>query len=134
MQTSANQREAQTLLWIGDRHSIDFRDAYQYCEDHASQIAWRADVASALDRGAHGVRWIVLAQTCRQPPALVTLQDLDAAYPGSSRLNLLGVLCEAITQTKLEGFDRGRHPWHRWNQLLPVGWAMRMETRIAKAF
>ncbi|TWU47450.1 hypothetical protein Poly51_52500 [Rubripirellula tenax] len=107
-----------TVLWIGERQAIDFQAAYQFCENRSSQLAWRADMPSAIERPAQNVSLTVFAQHTRQPPATELLEQLLAIYPDSTRVNLLGVLCEAITRTPMIGFDGSRHPWHRWNQVL----------------
>ncbi|TWU55145.1 hypothetical protein [Rubripirellula reticaptiva] len=119
MQPPATQARSETLLWIGDRHSLDFANAYEFCESQSPQLAYRNNIQSALQRPAHDVGVIVLAQSQRQSPPDHLLRQLDAAHPNSSRLNLLGVLCEAITRSPLHGFDGVREPWHRWKEVLP---------------
>ncbi|MGB7325751.1 MAG: hypothetical protein WBD31_12830 [Rubripirellula sp.] len=119
MLPSATKNLSETLLWIGDRHTLDFANAYDFCESQSPQLAWRNNIQSALDRPAQDVGVIVLAQSQRQSPPDHLLRQLDAAHPNSSRLNLLGVLCEAITRSPLHGFDSVREPWHRWKETLP---------------
>ncbi|QDT03612.1 hypothetical protein K227x_19960 [Rubripirellula lacrimiformis] len=108
-----------TLLWIGDRDSVDFRNIYHQCESQASQIAWRAELESALRRPAGAVDRIIVTQSTRFDIASDDLTALGTMYPNASRVNLLGSMCAAISRMPEPFFDAGRHPWHRSNQVLP---------------
>lgn len=108
-----------TLLWIGDHTSAEFREAFEYCQRTAAQIAIRADLAEALRRPASDVKCMVVAQSTREILPTDALTALDELYPRISRLNLLGSLCEGFCRRGDPFFSNQRYYWHCWNQVLP---------------
>lgn len=110
-----------TLVWIGDRSSPDFREAYSFCEQHASQVAPRASIAEALSRPALGCTRVVIARATRH--STCQLEDLFLACPDSSFLELRGPLCSG------EPFQRdgsiAQHDVSQWRFVLPASFGFR---------
>ena len=107
-----------TLMWIGPREECEFRAAYAYCETRASQIAWRANIDSALARPALGVAYVVLTRQQRQAVSLDSLQVLRSTYPSATFIELMGSLCAGERPRPLDGCFDDSFYWHQANQRL----------------
>ena len=55
-----------TLIWIGPRTSVETRDAFEYCQRHASQLTLRDSLLDAVTRPADAVRGIGVSRQARQ--------------------------------------------------------------------
>ena len=108
-----------TLIWIGDRETTEFREAYRFCEDNVPQLALRRDLTDAVARPAGLVDRIVLARGWRHPITSTEVNALIATYPQASGLQLRGPLCEGDRHD--HAWAGERCGWQEWNQVLP-GW------------
>lgn len=117
-----------TLLWVGDRDAEAFCDAYDFCESHVAQLAYRCDLRSALLRPATSVRTILC---CRDNDATDSLQwfgELRKQHRDARTLLLLGPLCSGARPSPGSLFDVPTVRWHDWQSQLPAylrrcGWA-----------
>ena len=50
-----------TLIWIGERETIEFTEAFRFCEQVVPQMALRRNLAEAVSRPAQMVDRIVFA-------------------------------------------------------------------------
>jgi hypothetical protein len=119
-----------TLLWIGDRDSIPFRDAYDFCEACVSQLAYRSDLDAAIDRPASSVRTILCCRENDSTETIERFQRVCGLYRDAKAILLLGPLCAGARPSAGELFDAPAFHWHQWESFLPAylrrcGWANR---------
>ena len=110
---------AGTLMWIGERASPEFADAYRLCESRVAQLAVRRDLGDALNRPAAMVQRILVTRSTRTEFDHDSMQRLIALYPGAEILQLLGSLCSGEAHGRAERFASERVYWHQANQVLP---------------
>lgn len=106
-----------TMMWIGERFSDEFVEAYRFCETRVAQIAARASLADAFLRPATQVDRIVLAQSLRVSLAAEVIERLVTTYRQASCLQLRGSLCTG--EVRLRHAMLRQHEWYEWNQVLP---------------
>ncbi len=109
-----------TLLWIGNRSAGEFRDAFEYCESLAPQVATRIDIDDCLNRPAAQVAGIVITRQIRQAFHETDLQTIRQAYPDATMIQLLGSLCAGERPRPTEPFGEKTIYWHQWNQHFPT--------------
>jgi len=135
--SQATERTAcQTLLWIGPRDAAELRQAYDYCERSASQIAYRQSIADAKRRPAMGVDRVLFTRLNR---ASFDWHFANSVLSESDEMRaacLIGSLCDGIPHNErfaIAESDRLRiaSPTtsenqklkiiksHAWNQSLP---------------
>ena len=117
-----------TLLWIGDRDSEVYRDAYEFCESHVSQLAHRPDLRAAIMRPATAVRTIVCCRDNDSSESLDLFQMICRLHDQAKAFLLLGPLCAGSRPSPTETFEVPSIRWHEWESLLPgylrrCGWA-----------
>ena len=117
-----------TLLWIGDRDSVAFCDAYDFCESYVAQLAYRKDMDSALARPASAVRTILCCRDNDSAEAVDQFQRLCRQHPEAKAVLLLGPLCAGSRPSPSDLFDLPTIKWHEWESFLPAylrrcGWA-----------
>ncbi len=115
-----------TTLWIGQRQSAAFRDAYEYCELSSAQMAHRVDFADAAARPASNVRWVVVARVDRSPLPQSLLQTAAKRYCDADWLTLEGPHCAGAMRRSVDrSLESVRSSTtcylHQWHQHLP-GW------------
>ncbi len=106
-------------MWIGDRESPEFADAFAYCEEHVSQIAYRSSLRQAVKRPASCVSKIVLTRSWGTPVTGADLEALRRQQPDASLLELIGPRCVADRMIVRGDADYQRCRWHRWIQEIP---------------
>ena len=104
-------QNGETLLWIGDRSLPEFRDAYEIGESLASQIAYRQDLISTLDRPANDVGLIIHASNSRIDLDRKIWKQVESQYANAMRIRLRGPLCEGQRSSSELNFDRGTYDW-----------------------
>ncbi|MCS7469032.1 hypothetical protein NZK35_20460 [Stieleria sp. ICT_E10.1] len=117
-----------TLLWIGDRDSNAYCDAYDFCESHVSQLAYRADLKSALLRPASAVRTILCCRDNDSAESIELFRTLCRLHGDAKAVLLLGPLCAGARPSPADLFDVPTIHWHQWESFLPgylrrCGWA-----------
>ena len=117
-----------TLLWIGDRESSAYQDAYEFCESHVSQLAYRQDLKSALLRPATSVRTIVCCRDNDSAESIELFQMLCRLHADAKAILLLGPLCAGSRPSPGAVFDVPTISWNQWESFLPAylrrcGWA-----------
>lgn len=117
--TSSSIDQPGTLIWIGDRDTVEFQPAYGFCEENVPQMAVRRDLADAVARPACLVDRIVFARASRHPITAANVNALTELYPQASGLQLRGPLCEGDRHD--HAWAGERCGWHDWQQVLP-GW------------
>ena len=88
-----------TLIWIGPRTSAETRDAVEYCQRHASQVALRDSLLDAVTRPADAVRGIVVSRQARQSVDESHLAAIAERYPDARRTVLIGSNAEGEGRT-----------------------------------
>ena len=116
-----------TLLWIGDRSLPEFRDAYEVGESLASQVAYRADLLSSLDRPASDVGLIVHASNTRDDLDIGLWKQMECHYTEASRLRLRGPLNAGLRSAKELNFE-GTHDWHEASEAVRSRFAIASDT------
>ncbi|WP_182868038.1 hypothetical protein [Stieleria mannarensis] len=117
-----------TLLWIGDRDADAFSDAYDFCESHVSQLAYRVDLNTALLRPASAVRTILCCRDNDSAESIELFQTLCRLHADAKAFLLLGPLCAGARPAPSDLFDVPTITWHQWESFLPgylrrCGWA-----------
>ncbi|MDM4016169.1 hypothetical protein [Roseiconus lacunae] len=112
-------RSVGTLLWIGDRSALPFRDAYDFCETSVSQLAYRRTLHDALVRPASDVHGILLCQPNDASDRGVQWEQICEQYPHAVRLLLLGPLVAGSRPSPTETFATEGIWWHGWQNRLP---------------
>lgn len=120
--------ESGTFLWVGDRDSDAFCDAYDFCESHVSQLAYRKDLTAALGRAASAVRTILYCRENDSSESLEQFQRLCRQHADAKAILLLGPLCAGSRPSPGELFVVPTIAWHEWESFLPAylrrcGWA-----------
>lgn len=108
-----------TLVWIGNRESQYFRDAYAFCESHTSQIAYRANLSEAIERPSTGVSTIIC---CRENDSIVDhahYLQLCQKHSSAQALLLMGPLCAGQRPHPSERLQTPAIYWHEWETCLP---------------
>lgn len=108
-----------TLIWIGPRTSAETRDAFEYCQRHASQLALRDSLSDAVARPADAVRGIVVSRQARQSVDGSHLAAIAERYPDARRTVLIGSNAEGEGRTGFPWPGWQRVDWHAWNQIFP---------------
>ena len=108
-----------TLLWIGQRGSAEFRDAFEHCQTSAAQIAIRPDLEDTFLRPAASVKAIVITRQTTQQYRDADLRGLARFYPEATIIQLLGSLCGGERPRSTDVFGKKTVYWHQWNQYLP---------------
>ncbi|TWU02654.1 hypothetical protein [Stieleria varia] len=116
-----------TLLWIGPHETAEFCDAFEFCSEHASQIAVRSDIEDALHRMPGQLGAVLIAcpddSACTAPsntPQWSLLSELGWQLPiAPQRFLMMGTLCAGQRPSVSESFDGQTFYWHAWNQILP---------------
>ncbi|MEL6105307.1 MAG: hypothetical protein AAFU85_04690 [Planctomycetota bacterium] len=108
-----------TLLWVGDRKSEAFRDAFEFCEAVSSQLAFRADIQEALYRPAACVRAIIWCRTNDSGRDQSSFSRLQAAYNDAVSLLLLGPLCAGQRPSPAARLEVQSCAWSEWESPLP---------------
>jgi hypothetical protein len=117
-----------TLLWVGDRDSEVYRDAYRFCDSHVSQLAHRPDLRTAITRPSSAVRTIVCCRENDSAEALDLFRMICRLHDQANAFLLLGPLCAGSRPSPSETFEVPSIRWHEWESLLPAhlrrcGWA-----------
>ena len=108
-----------TLLWIGDRRSLAFRHAYEFCEQHVSQMAFRRNLESAIERPATDVKTILYCRENDSANSVKQFHLLCRRHDQAERLLLLGPLCTGSRPSPGEVYDCQTIWWHCWESTLP---------------
>lgn len=108
-----------TLLWIGNRNELAFRDAYQFSESEVSQLAYRADFDDASRRVATDVRMIICCLVNDAGVDLSLFRSIRASYSDADVFLLLGPLCAGARPSAPQRFDADGIAWHEWESRLP---------------
>lgn len=109
--TCINNLGQRTILWLGERDPFEFKRSYLRCEAAAGQIAYRANMADAVDRPARDVALIVVVSTERSDLDAVGLDELDDRHSDCQRIRLLGPLCQGLTRQHDSFFGPHRYNW-----------------------
>lgn len=117
-----------TLLWIGDRDSVVYCDAYDFCETQVSQLAYRPDLRAAIERPATAVRTILCCRDNDSAKSIDLFQTICRLHADAKAFLLLGPLCAGSRPSPSDLFDVPAIRWHEWQSLLPAylrrcGWA-----------
>ncbi|MCA9140844.1 MAG: hypothetical protein KDB00_28935 [Planctomycetales bacterium] len=117
-----------TLLWIGDRDASAYYHAYDFCETQVSQLAYRRDLKTALQRPATSVRTILCCRDNDSAESVQLFQELCRRHPDAKPLLLLGPLCAGSRPSPGDLFGVPTINWHDWESFLPgylrrCGWA-----------
>lgn len=117
-----------TLLWVGDRDSSVYYHAYDFCETHVSQLAFRRDLKSAIERPSTSVRTILCCRDNDSAESVELFHELCRLHPDAKPLLLLGPLCAGSRPSPGDLFDVTTINWHDWESFLPAylrrcGWA-----------
>ena len=125
--------ELGTLLWIGDRTAPEFCDAYDFCESHVSQLAYRRSMKEALDRPASSVLTTICCLINDSAETLTSLRQINYVYHASKPVLLTGPLCAGARPSPAEQLNVTLIRWHEWESQLPAylrrcGWAARQST------
>lgn len=117
-----------TLLWIGDRDSAVFCDAYDFCDTHVAQLAYRPELSTAILRPATTVRTIVCCRDNDSSQAITDFQTICQQHAEARAFLLLGPLCAGSRPSPADLFDAPAVRWHEWESVLPgylrrCGWA-----------
>lgn len=108
-----------TLLWIGDRQSLTVRDAYSFCDANVSQLAYREDLESAMQRRATDVGVILLYRMNDSGRDRESFQRLCRQHPQATAALLLGPLCAGSRPSPADRFETPALYWHQWESKLP---------------
>lgn len=111
--------EPGTLMWIGERYSREFADAFAFCEASVAQLAVRSTLQDVVKRPAVAVNRIIVTQPTRSPLETFALQSAVRRYAGAELMKLQGSLCEGMRTPSEPEVDR-THYWHQWSQVLPT--------------
>lgn len=119
-----------TLMWIGDRDSITFRDAYAFCDRHVSQLAYRENLQSAIERVATSVRTMIYCRDNDSAHSAEHFRQARELYTDAKSILLLGPLCAGARPSASDLFQVPSVIWHQWESVLPAylrrcGWANR---------
>jgi hypothetical protein len=109
-----------TLLWIGDRDAPPYRDAYRYCDLHATQLANRATIDAAIERPATDVQAIVFCRDNDSTRHVDAFQSLRRRHAAAEAALLLGPLCAGSRPSPSSLFDAAAMYWHEWESRLPA--------------
>jgi hypothetical protein len=115
----SSDEQTGTLLWIGEREAVNFRDAYQYCEASVSQLAFRSTLQDASVRPASDVRRIIVARVDRTPISTEEIEPVARRHDGASWMAIEGPLCGGATRRLLNQPLREFCYLHQWRQSLP---------------
>ena len=107
-----------TLVWIGPTQGTTVEQAFEYCVDHAAQIAIRKSLDHWLQFPADNVRWLVVVKPSRNPAPLALIKWTEQS-PTVRAACLLGPECEGEVRTGSPWSHFENMAWHRWNQTLP---------------
>ncbi|KAA5545519.1 hypothetical protein FYK55_07705 [Roseiconus nitratireducens] len=108
-----------TLLWIGPRKGNRFRPAYDFCDSHAAQLAYRTDLDAAARRPAAGVNSIVLCLEHDSARLRRPFTQLRHKYPRAETALLMGPLCAGQRPHPSEVLGTPGIYWHEWETFLP---------------
>ncbi len=111
--------ERQTVVWIGQTLHPEFAEAFQYCCQHAGQLAIRATIDEAVKRPAMVVGIVFWARTDRSFIASNLLGKLRSLYPTARFVLVAGSNAEGEGRTGQQFQDWQRCAWHSWSQWLP---------------
>ncbi len=111
--------EPDTLVWIGERDTLEFQEAYRYCESKVGQLAFRHSIDDALLRPASSVGRIIVARQTRRLLSADGIDQLTRSYPRASWLQLSGPLRSGCSHRMQGAPDAVGCSWHQWNQVLP---------------
>jgi hypothetical protein len=123
MQLSHHDRlaptEHGTLLWIGNRRSPYFTDAYQFCDRRVAQLAFRETLDEAISRPASAVKailWCRENDSLRHAPLLDVIRNRhrDAEMALLSGPLVAGQRPHPRTRLSVDAID-----WCHWNAFLP---------------
>lgn len=123
-----------TLLWVGDRDEPAFREAYDFCEAHVAQLAYRRDLNSALHRPSTSVRTILCCRNNDSAESREWFHMLCRLHRDAKAFLLLGPLCAGARPSPSDLFGVPTIAWHQWESVLPgylrrCGWANRPAER-----
>ena len=109
-----------TLLWIGERSSEEFRDAFEHCQASASQVAVRQNLDDAFLRPAATVKAIVVTRLTTKQHCEGQLRRLADSYPDATFIQILGSLCAGERPSSSKVFGERTIYAHQCNQYLPT--------------
>ncbi len=122
-----------TVLWIGERRTMEFRQAYQYCENASSQIAHRRNLEEAILRPAQDVQRVVVARVDRESVRQPLVETLSRKHDGAQWISIEGPLCAGASRRQTEcplvnvaGATRCYS--HQWQTCLPAWLQSQQET------
>ena len=123
-----------TLVWIGDRDSSSYRDAYRFCDAHVSQLAHRPDLQAAITRPSTAVRTILCCRDNDSSESIDLFGDVCRLHGDAKAILLLGPLCAGSRPSPSDLFDVPSINWHEWESFLPrylrrCGWAKQPSQR-----
>ena len=110
--------EQGTLLWIGSREPAVYRDAYAYCDCETTQVAYRSDLSSAIERPATDVKLIVLCCDNDSSERVTTFSELRRRHESADAVLLMGPLCAGSRPSPTTRFDAPGIYWHQWDSTL----------------
>ena len=110
---------AGTLMWIGQRDHIEFKNIFRQCESQVPQLALRRDLSDAILRPASHVAGIIVTRQSRKSPRIDLLNMLVESYPDASLVQLLGSMCQGERPRQHEPFGSQILYWHQADQFLP---------------
>lgn len=122
---SSNNRVGQnsavggTLMWIGQRDHIEFKEVFRRCESQVSQLALRRDLGDAILRPASDVAGIIVTRQTRTAARIDLLNVLAKSYPDASLVQLLGAMCQGERPRHREPFAEKILYCHQADQFLP---------------
>ncbi len=107
-----------TLVWIGPTRGTTVEQAFEYCVDHAAQVAVRKSLEHWLQTPAERVRWLVVVKPSRNPAPQALIKWMEQSQSVRSAC-LVGPECEGELRTGSPWPYFENIAWHRWNQTLP---------------
>ncbi|OYP34056.1 hypothetical protein [Rhodopirellula sp. MGV] len=119
-QRAATNLQSGTLLWIGCRDRVAFRDAFEFCERNVSQIAYRESLEEAIERPASDVRAILSCHSNDSTRGQDSFRRLTQQHPIASIVLLLGPLCAGCRPSPVDAFGGTAVAWHAWKTTLPA--------------
>jgi hypothetical protein len=113
--------ESGTLVWVGNHSHPEFIDAFQFCRNHAAQIATRATPRQLLERPAGFVKRILVARLDRRPVSSSVFAALAQRYRSAEWLALTSSLCDGESRTGAPWPSIAHLRFSRWRERIP-GW------------
>ncbi len=102
-----------------DREAPVYRDAYRFCDAHATQLAYRNTIEAATARPATDVKAIVFCRDNDSARHVDAFQSLRRRHTAAAATLLLGPLCGGSRPSPASLFDAPAIDWHEWESRLP---------------